>query len=238
MTLDADVFHTQSQATATSSSSLPRTRPRTSAISSATYKGRRDLALAAQPTDQLDLYASFGYTDSRITAMADPTVIGNQAPLRLAEYGQCRRAVSSSPWAMACNGTVRLDYNEIGRTWWEPYNITSRDPVSLVDLRMGLQAQELDRHRVVKEFDQQDLQCRIFAGQRRRRRLPVARLAAALRRRSRLQILIRRKSMASKSKLPSRLHHTAYVTRDLEATRKFYEDLIGLPLIGDLVRSG
>lgn len=32
------------------------------------------------------------------------------------------------------------------------------------------------------------------------------------------------------SKLPSRLHHTAYVTHDLEATRAFYEDVIGLPL--------
>lgn len=31
--------------------------------------------------------------------------------------------------------------------------------------------------------------------------------------------------------LPSRLHHTAYVTKDLEATRAFYEDVIGLPLI-------
>lgn len=30
--------------------------------------------------------------------------------------------------------------------------------------------------------------------------------------------------------LPSRLHHTAYVTKDLEATRAFYEDVIGLPL--------
>ena len=37
--------------------------------------------------------------------------------------------------------------------------------------------------------------------------------------------------MATSPKLPSRLHHTAYVTRDLEATRKFYEDLIGLPLV-------
>jgi glyoxylase I family protein len=37
--------------------------------------------------------------------------------------------------------------------------------------------------------------------------------------------------MGTTSKLPSRLHHTAYVTRDLEATRKFYEDLIGLPLV-------
>jgi catechol 2,3-dioxygenase-like lactoylglutathione lyase family enzyme len=32
-------------------------------------------------------------------------------------------------------------------------------------------------------------------------------------------------------KLPSRLHHTAYVTKDMEATRKFYEDVIGLPLV-------
>ncbi|WP_326523875.1 VOC family protein [Sphingomonas sp.] len=31
--------------------------------------------------------------------------------------------------------------------------------------------------------------------------------------------------------LPNRLHHTAYVTKDLEATRAFYEDVIGLPLI-------
>jgi catechol 2,3-dioxygenase-like lactoylglutathione lyase family enzyme len=33
------------------------------------------------------------------------------------------------------------------------------------------------------------------------------------------------------TELPARLHHTAYVTRDQEATRAFYEDLIGLPLV-------
>ncbi len=37
--------------------------------------------------------------------------------------------------------------------------------------------------------------------------------------------------MATAANLPSRLHHTAYVTRDLEATRRFYEDIIGMPLI-------
>jgi len=37
--------------------------------------------------------------------------------------------------------------------------------------------------------------------------------------------------MATRASLPSRLHHTAYVSRDLEATRKFYEDIIGLPLL-------
>jgi catechol 2,3-dioxygenase-like lactoylglutathione lyase family enzyme len=35
----------------------------------------------------------------------------------------------------------------------------------------------------------------------------------------------------SQMKAPMRLHHTAYVTKDLEATRAFYEDLIGLPLV-------
>jgi catechol 2,3-dioxygenase-like lactoylglutathione lyase family enzyme len=37
--------------------------------------------------------------------------------------------------------------------------------------------------------------------------------------------------MANKTAKPTRLHHTAYVSRDLEATRKFYEDIIGLPLV-------
>lgn len=37
--------------------------------------------------------------------------------------------------------------------------------------------------------------------------------------------------MAAATSLPSRLHHTAYVSRDLEATRKFYEEVIGLPLV-------
>ena len=33
------------------------------------------------------------------------------------------------------------------------------------------------------------------------------------------------------AKLPSRLHHTAYTTKDMEKTRKFYEEVIGLPLM-------
>lgn len=37
--------------------------------------------------------------------------------------------------------------------------------------------------------------------------------------------------MATNHKLPSRLHHTAYVASNLEQTRKFYEDVIGLPLM-------
>ena len=34
-----------------------------------------------------------------------------------------------------------------------------------------------------------------------------------------------------KGGLPSRLHHNAYVTRDMAATRHFYEDILGFPLL-------
>jgi len=37
--------------------------------------------------------------------------------------------------------------------------------------------------------------------------------------------------MTTTEKLPSRLHHNAFLTKDQEATRAFYEDLIGLPLV-------
>jgi glyoxylase I family protein len=35
----------------------------------------------------------------------------------------------------------------------------------------------------------------------------------------------------STTELPLRLHHNAYVTTDQEATRHFYEDIIGMPLM-------
>jgi catechol 2,3-dioxygenase-like lactoylglutathione lyase family enzyme len=37
--------------------------------------------------------------------------------------------------------------------------------------------------------------------------------------------------MGAQVRLPSRLHHNAYVSKNLEETRKFYEDVIGLPLV-------
>jgi catechol 2,3-dioxygenase-like lactoylglutathione lyase family enzyme len=37
--------------------------------------------------------------------------------------------------------------------------------------------------------------------------------------------------MTGAKDLPGRLHHTAYVSGNLETTRRFYEDVIGLPLV-------
>jgi iron complex outermembrane receptor protein len=103
----------------------------------ARYKGG-EVELNAHPTDNLSLYASFGYTDSKITGMEDPTVIGNQAPLvsrATVNAGvQYRQPLSNGLAAVG-----RVDYQQIGRTWWEPYNVTSRDPVNLLDARLGIE---------------------------------------------------------------------------------------------------
>jgi len=41
-----------------------------------------------------------------------------------------------------------------------------------------------------------------------------------------------RAARATSQILPQRLHHTARVVQDQEATRKFYEDVLGMPLVG------
>jgi iron complex outermembrane recepter protein len=136
LSVDADIFHTKSTngyffvyLAANSTQNLGNL--------DATYKGA-EISITARPTDRLDLYASYGYTDSRITAMADPTVIGNQAPLVSRDTVNVG-AQYRQPLDNGLSATVRVDYNNIGRTWWDPYNVTSRDPVSLVDARLGLQ---------------------------------------------------------------------------------------------------
>jgi len=103
----------------------------------ATYKGV-ELELTARATEHLDLYANFGYTDGKITGMEDPKVVGNKPPL-LTKNTVGAGFQYRQPLVDGINGTLRLDYQEIGRTWWDPYNVTSRDPVNLVDLRAGFE---------------------------------------------------------------------------------------------------
>jgi len=106
---------------------------------SATYKGA-ELELLAKVTDRLDLYANFGYTDGTITAMEDPKVIGNKPPLLTKDTVNAGFQVHE-PLGGGMNGVLRLDYQMIGRTWWDPYNVTSRDPVNLIDLRAGIEGE-------------------------------------------------------------------------------------------------
>jgi iron complex outermembrane recepter protein len=103
----------------------------------ALYKGG-ELELTAKATNWLDVYANYGYNYGSITAMQDPSVIGNKPPLLTQDTVnagfQAHEAVADG-----LNGVLRFDYNMIGRTWWDPYDVTSRNPVNLIDLRAGVE---------------------------------------------------------------------------------------------------
>jgi len=136
LSLDADVFHTHSDngyffvyLASNSTQNLGNLN--------ATYKGA-EIQLTAYPSEHVQLYVGYGYTDSRITHMADPTVLGNQAPL-VSHDTVNAGAMYVHPLTDGLTGTARLDYQDIGRTWWDPQNSTSRDPVSLVNLDLSLQ---------------------------------------------------------------------------------------------------
>ncbi len=84
-----------------------------------------------------DLYGAFGLTDSSIREFPDPSVIGNEAPL-ISRYTLNLGAQYDGPLSDTIDGLFRVDYRRTGRTWWEPYNTTSRDPVDIFDLRAGV----------------------------------------------------------------------------------------------------
>jgi len=105
----------------------------------ALYKGG-ELELKGRATNWLDLYFNYGYNYGSITAMEDPTVIGNKPPL-LTQDTINAGFQAHEPIGDGLNGVLRMDYQLIGRTWWDPYNVTSRDPVNLIDLRAGIEGE-------------------------------------------------------------------------------------------------
>ncbi|HYM41430.1 MAG TPA: TonB-dependent receptor [Steroidobacteraceae bacterium] len=105
----------------------------------ALYKGG-ELELKGRATDWLDLYLNYGYNYGSITAMQDPTVRGNRPPLLTQDTVNAGFQVHE-PIGNGLNGVLRMDYQMIGRTWWDPYNVTSRDPVNLIDLRAGIEGE-------------------------------------------------------------------------------------------------
>jgi iron complex outermembrane recepter protein len=96
-----------------------------------------EIEVRFRPIDRLEFNAGWGMTDSEITGMEDPSVIGNHAPL-VTEDTLNLGAQYTHPLGDDFNLLLRADFQRLGRTWWEPYNLTSRDPVSLLDARVGI----------------------------------------------------------------------------------------------------
>jgi iron complex outermembrane recepter protein len=104
-----------------------------------TYTGF-EAEVQALVTENLEVYARGGYTDSEIKESSrDPGDVGNQAPL-VSEYtinlGLNYRA--PLPGNSGLEFFVRPDFRIIGDTWFYPDNFTKRDPVELLDLRVGI----------------------------------------------------------------------------------------------------
>lgn len=92
----------------------------------------------ARVTDTVNVFFGYGATDSEIKKFVDATAIGNKAPLvsdNTVNLGaQYHRPLGGTGLELFLRG----DYQRIGDTYWEPYNVTVRDPVNLLDLRLGL----------------------------------------------------------------------------------------------------
>jgi iron complex outermembrane recepter protein len=100
------------------------------------YGGEIDVVYRA--TDSLDLFAAYGFTDSEIDAYAvDPTTVGNDAPY-IAEDTVNLGFQFETPMTDALDFFLRGDYERRGAQYWDPNNSTSRDPLNLLNARVGL----------------------------------------------------------------------------------------------------
>jgi iron complex outermembrane receptor protein len=96
-----------------------------------------ELEASAEVLPDFDINAAIGVTDSEIKEFPDPTVIGNEAP-QISRYTLNLGAQYAGPISDTVDGLLRIDYRRTGKTWWEPFNTTVRQPVDIVDARAGI----------------------------------------------------------------------------------------------------
>ncbi|MBO6609388.1 TonB-dependent receptor [Altererythrobacter sp.] len=101
-----------------------------------------ELEASAELVPNFDVNAAIGVTYSDIKDFPDPTVLGNEAPL-ISRYTLNLGAQYDGPISDDIDALFRVDYRRTGKTWWEPYNTTVRNPVDLVDARVGLRFDDI-----------------------------------------------------------------------------------------------
>ncbi|AUN33168.1 TonB-dependent receptor [Niveispirillum cyanobacteriorum] len=100
-----------------------------------------ELDATAFLTTGLQVNLGFGFTDSKIKEFADPTVLGNEAPLISRYTFNMGVQYSTELSDSGLTGTARADYRRIGKTWFDIQNSTVRDPLDLVDVRLGIEGE-------------------------------------------------------------------------------------------------
>ncbi|KPF81448.1 TonB-dependent receptor [alpha proteobacterium AAP38] len=100
-----------------------------------------ELDATAFLTTGLQVNLGFGFTDSKIKEFADPTVLGNEAPLISRYTFNMGVQYSTELGDSGLTGTARADYRRVGKTWFDIQNSTVRDPLDLVDIRLGIEGE-------------------------------------------------------------------------------------------------
>ena len=103
------------------------------------YRGL-EAEVSALAAEGLELYFRLGLTDSEIKRSSRAaTDVGNQAPLVSKYTGNVGLQYRHGLTAGGMAGVLRVDYERLGKTYWYPDNFTVRDPVDLVNLRIGVE---------------------------------------------------------------------------------------------------
>ena len=98
-----------------------------------------EVELTVAPAEGLEVYAAYGFTDSEIKAYSTaPSFRGNDAPY-VAKDTLNLAFQYRAPVAGDLKLFVRGDYERRGRQFWDPGNSSARKPVSLVNLRAGVE---------------------------------------------------------------------------------------------------
>lgn len=101
-----------------------------------------ELELLAHLSEDFDLFAGYGYTDSEISKYAvDPSATGNRAPyvprFTFNFGGQYRFSISDR-----LQGLARIDYERRGTQFWDPQNTSPRRSIELINARLGIESKD------------------------------------------------------------------------------------------------
>jgi iron complex outermembrane receptor protein len=97
-----------------------------------------ELEAQLNPHPDFQLDASLGVTWSEIKEFPNPAWEGNEAPV-ISRYTMNLGAQFRPDLGNGLELLARVDYRRIGKTWWDVPNSTVRDPVDLVDARLGVE---------------------------------------------------------------------------------------------------
>ena len=101
-----------------------------------------EFTVTANLAPGLDAFAGYGYTHSEIKSYAlESADVGKQAPYvpnMTVDGGLQYRAPISSTLQLFS----RIQYQRLGKQYWDPENSTARDPVNLLGARLGVETRD------------------------------------------------------------------------------------------------